>query len=70
MFIEWLSCIFIIVNFTIFLAMYRLFGRTGLFLWTGVTEILVILRVVKTIATLGNTLYDTAFLANDLLNEP
>lgn len=75
MFNEWFGFIFIVVNFTIFLAMYRLFGRTGLFVWVGVATILANLQVVKTIevfgltATLGNTMYGTAFLATDLLNE-
>ncbi|MEK4029030.1 MULTISPECIES: queuosine precursor transporter [Bacillaceae] len=75
MFNEWFGFIFIIINFTIFLAMYRLFGRTGLFTWVGVATILANLQVVKTIevfgltATLGNTMYGTAFLATDLLNE-
>ncbi|KIL75075.1 queuosine precursor transporter [Bacillus badius] len=75
MFNEWFGFLFIIVNFTIFLAMYRLFGRMGLFVWVGVATILANLQVVKTIevfgltATLGNTMYGTAFLATDLLNE-
>ncbi|WP_100331358.1 queuosine precursor transporter [Bacillus xiapuensis] len=75
MFNEWFGFIFVLVNFTIFLAMYRLFGRTGLFVWVGISTILANLQVVKTIeifgltATLGNTMYGTAFLATDLLNE-
>ncbi|HZG73985.1 MAG TPA: queuosine precursor transporter [Chondromyces sp.] len=75
MFNEWFGLLFIIINFTIFLAMYRIFGRTGLFVWVGVSTILANLQVVKTIevfgltATLGNTMYGTAFLATDILNE-
>ncbi|WP_203363819.1 queuosine precursor transporter [Bacillus sp. REN10] len=75
MFNEWFGFVFVLINFTIFLAMYRLFGRTGLFVWVGISTILANLQVVKTIeifgltATLGNTMYGTAFLATDLLNE-
>ncbi|WP_338749522.1 queuosine precursor transporter [Bacillus sp. FJAT-52991] len=75
MFNEWFGFLFVLINFTIFLAMYRLFGRTGLFVWVGISTILANLQVVKTIeifgltATLGNTMYGTAFLATDLLNE-
>ncbi|MBM7647926.1 putative integral membrane protein (TIGR00697 family) [Bacillus ectoiniformans] len=75
MFNEWFGVLFVIINFTIFLAMYRMFGRTGLYVWIGTATILANLQVVKTIevfgltATLGNTMYATVFLATDLLNE-
>ncbi|KUP06514.1 membrane protein [Bacillus coahuilensis m2-6] len=67
--------IFIIINFTLFLAFYRLFGKMGLFTWIGIATILANIQVVKQIelfgltATLGNTMYASAFLATDLLNE-
>ncbi|KKB37698.1 queuosine precursor transporter [Bacillus thermotolerans] len=75
MFNEWFALLFVIVNFTIFLIMYRLFGRVGLFVWIGAATVLANLQVVKTVellgltATLGNTMYGSAFLATDLLNE-
>lgn len=52
-----------------------MFGRTGLFVWIGISTILANLQVVKTIeifgltATLGNAMYGTAFLVTDILNE-
>ncbi|MGG0716804.1 queuosine precursor transporter [Robertmurraya massiliosenegalensis] len=75
MFNEWFGLIFVIVNFVFVLAIYRLFGKTGLFVWIGFSTVLANLQVVKTIeifgltATLGNTMYGTAFLVTDILNE-
>jgi queuosine precursor transporter len=75
MFNEWFGLIFVLVNFALVLAMYRIFGKTGLFVWIGVSTILANLQVVKTIeifgltATLGNAMYGTAFLVTDILNE-
>jgi queuosine precursor transporter len=75
MFNEWFGLIFVIVNFILVLAMYKIFGRTGLFVWIGVSTILANLQVIKTIeifgltATLGNAMYGTAFLVTDILNE-
>ncbi|WP_421379082.1 queuosine precursor transporter [Bacillus salacetis] len=75
MFNEWFGLIFVLVNFILVLAMYRIFGRTGLFVWIGVSTILANLQVIKTIeifgltATLGNAMYGTAFLVTDILNE-
>lgn len=75
MFNEWFGLIFVLVNFILLLAMYRIFGKTGLFVWIGVSTILANLQVIKTIeifgltATLGNAMYGTAFLVTDILNE-
>lgn len=75
MFNEWFGLIFVIFNFVFVLAIYRLFGKTGLFVWIGFSTVLANLQVVKTIeifgltATLGNTMYGTAFLVTDILNE-
>jgi queuosine precursor transporter len=75
MFNESFGLIFVIINFVLVLAMYRIFGRTGLFVWIGVSTILANLQVIKTIeifgltATLGNAMYGTAFLVTDILNE-
>ncbi|MGD6803272.1 queuosine precursor transporter [Rossellomorea vietnamensis] len=75
MFNEWFGLLFILVNFILVLAMYRMFGKTGLFVWIGVSTILANLQVIKTIevfgltATLGNAMYGTAFLVTDILNE-
>ncbi|MBM7584275.1 putative integral membrane protein (TIGR00697 family) [Bacillus pakistanensis] len=75
MFNEWFGLLFVLINFFLVLAMYRLFGKTGLFAWIGISTILANLQVVKTIeifgltATLGNAMYGTAFLVTDILNE-
>lgn len=75
MFNEWFGLIFVIVNFVFLLAFYRLFGKTGLFVWIGFSTVLANLQVVKTIeifgltATLGNAMYGSAFLVTDILNE-
>ncbi|KON87310.1 membrane protein [Sporosarcina globispora] len=75
MFNEWFGLLFAIINFTLVLAMYRLFGKTGLFVWIGFSTVMANLQVVKTVemfgltATLGNAMYGTAFLVTDILNE-
>ncbi|MGM9927853.1 MAG: queuosine precursor transporter [Bacillus sp. (in: firmicutes)] len=75
MFNEIFGLLFVLVNFTGVLLMYRFFGKTGLFAWIGFSTVLANLQVVKTIeifgltATLGNTMYASAFLVTDILNE-
>lgn len=66
---------FVIVNFALFLACYRLLGKNGLYAWIGGATVLANIQVVKTIEmfgfvmTLGNTIYATIYLTTDLLNE-
>jgi queuosine precursor transporter len=66
---------FAIVNFTLFLGMYKLFGKTGIFVWIGIATLLANIQVTKSVtlfgfeATLGNIMYGTIFLATDALNE-
>ncbi|MGM0975337.1 MAG: queuosine precursor transporter [Bacillota bacterium] len=75
MFNEWFGLLFALINFILVLAMYRLFRKTGLFVWIGFSTVMANLQVVKTIemfgltATLGNAMYGTAFLVTDILNE-
>ncbi|PZD97675.1 VUT family protein [Paenibacillus sambharensis] len=75
MFNEFWGVLFIAVNFLLFLACYRLFGRTGLFAWIGFATVLANIQVVKTVEigglmmTLGNTIYASIYLTTDLLNE-
>ncbi|UTE76084.1 queuosine precursor transporter [Rossellomorea sp. KS-H15a] len=75
MFNIWFGLVFVLITFSCLLVMYRMFGRTGLFVWIGISTILANLEVVKTIeifgltATLGNAMYGTAFLVTDILNE-
>lgn len=54
---------------------YKLFGRTGLYIWTAMAVILANLQVMKTIeifglvTALGNVIYSSLFLVTDILNE-
>ena len=65
----------LIINFFIVLFAYRLFGKTGLYIWTAVAVILANIQVMKTIqvfglvTALGNVIYSSLFLATDILNE-
>ena len=66
---------FIIVNLIMLLGFYKLFGKTGLFVWIAVASIIANIQVNKSIAligltaTLGNSIYGSIFLATDILNE-
>jgi uncharacterized integral membrane protein (TIGR00697 family) len=66
---------FIIINLIILLGFYKLFGKTGLFVWIAVASIIANIQVNKSIeligltATLGNSVYGSIFLATDILNE-
>jgi uncharacterized integral membrane protein (TIGR00697 family) len=72
---EVLWILFAVVNFVIILAVYKLFGKAGLFAWIAVGTIIANIQVTKTIelfgltATLGNIMYGTLFLATDAINE-
>lgn len=65
----------LLLNFGAILLIYRLFGKTGLFAWTPIAVIVANIQVLKTIeifgvvATLGNIVYATSFLATDILSE-
>ncbi|MCE7793239.1 queuosine precursor transporter [Salipaludibacillus sp. CUR1] len=72
---EMIWFIFAAVNFSMLLLFYRLFGKTGLFVWIGFSTVAANLQVIKLVelfglvATLGNIMYGTVFLATDILNE-
>ncbi|MDA3948711.1 MAG: queuosine precursor transporter [Spirochaeta sp.] len=65
----------LLLNFVAIILAYRLFGRTGLYVWIAIAGIVANLQVSKTIvvfgltATLGNIVYAGSFLATDILNE-
>lgn len=71
--------LFIAVNFMLFLACYRFFGKTGLYAWIAFATVIANIQVTKTIElsiftvgiimTLGNTIYTTISMSTDLLNE-
>lgn len=72
---ELLWFIFAIANFSLMVLVYKLFGKTGLFVWVAIGTILANIQVTKSIklfgmdATLGNIMYGTMFLATDCLGE-
>lgn len=67
--------IYVLVNFSLFLLCYRLFGKKGLYAWIGVATVIANIQVTKTIdmfgivMTLGNTMYVSLYMTSDLLNE-
>ena len=67
--------VLLVVNFAAVLAAYKLWGKTGLYVWIPISTILANIQVLKTIeifgmtATLGNIVYASAFLVTDILNE-
>jgi len=71
--ISWIQLV--IVAFLSILIFYRLFGKTGLYVWTGVAMIVCNVQVLKTVVlfgmvgTTGNILYGTTFLVTDILSE-
>ena len=64
-----------VINFAGVMLFYKLFKKTGLFIWIGISAILGNIQVLKTIelfghiSTLGNIIYATSFLATDILSE-
>lgn len=71
--VYWL--VLLLINFFAILAAYRLWGRTGLYIWIPVAVITANIQVTKTIeifgitATLGNIVYASSFLVTDILSE-
>ena len=72
---EILWILFMVVNFGLILLSYKLFGKTGLYIWIALSAIIANVQVLKTVelfgqvATLGNIIYGTSFLATDILSE-
>ncbi|ASN05552.1 queuosine precursor transporter [Virgibacillus necropolis] len=72
---EFIWILFALVNFSLLLIFYRIFGKMGLFVWIGMATVIANIQVLKTVelfgltATLGNIMYGSAYLATDILNE-
>ncbi len=72
---ELLWVVMLALNFCAIMLAFRLWGRTGLYIWIPISVIVANIQVTKTInlfgleATLGNIVYATGFLATDLLSE-
>jgi len=65
----------LLANFFFILLFYRLFGKTGLFIWIPIAAIVANIQVLKIVdlfginATLGNIVYASSFLVTDILSE-
>ena len=65
----------LVLNFIAIMVAFRLWGRTGLYIWIPISVMLANIQVTKTVvlfgleATLGNIIYATSFLATDILSE-
>jgi uncharacterized integral membrane protein (TIGR00697 family) len=65
----------LLTNFIIVILAYKLFGKTGLYVWTAVAVILANIQVMKTIqifglvTAMGNVIYSSLFLVTDIINE-
>lgn len=72
---ELIWLLFALVNFSLIVVVYKVFGKNGLFAWIAMGTVLANIQVTKTIelfgltATLGNIMYGTLFLITDSLNE-
>ena len=75
MYNESLWIILVFLTFVGIILSYKFFGKTGLYVWTGIAMIICNIQVLKTImlfgmvGTLGNALYGTTFLVTDILDE-
>lgn len=64
-----------VVNFFLLLLCYKLFEKPGLFAWIVIATIIANIQVTVTIslfgmvATMGNVIYGSSFLATDILSE-
>ncbi len=72
---ETMWLIMLVLNFLAIMIAYRLWGKTGLYIWIPISVMIANIQVTKTVvlfgmeATLGNIVYATSFLATDILNE-
>ncbi|QEN07781.1 VUT family protein [Oceanispirochaeta crateris] len=72
---EYLWIAMLLANFLFILLFYRLFGKTGLYIWIPIAAIVANIQVLKLVdifginATLGNIVYASSFLVTDILSE-
>jgi queuosine precursor transporter len=72
---ELLWILLLLVTFLLQILAYRLFGKTGLYIWIAMAVILANIQVMKTIGifglvtAMGNILYSTTFLTTDIISE-
>lgn len=64
-----------LITFSLLILGYKLFGKTGVYIWIVLSTILANIQVTVTVgvfgmvATLGNIVYGSSFLATDILSE-
>lgn len=72
---EILFILFLLINFSFVVLAFKLFGRAGLYAMIGMSILFANIQVLKLVdlfgfvATLGNIVYGSIFLATDILNE-
>ena len=72
---EVLWLLFLVLDLSVLILLFRMFGRTGLYVAITYSILLCNIQVLKTVelfgmtATLGNILYGSLFLATDILGE-
>jgi len=72
---ELLWVLLLVSNLLMVILAYKLFGKTGLYVWTAVAVILANIQVLKMIqifglvSALGNIVYSSIFLVTDIINE-
>ncbi len=72
---EILFIVSILFNFIGIIISYKIFRKTGLFVWVAISTIIANIEATKCIdmfgisVTLGNVIYSTIFLATDILSE-
>lgn len=65
----------LVVTYGLLIAFYRLFGKSGLYVWTAVAtisaniEVLILVHAFGMDMTLGNILFASTFLVTDILSE-
>jgi uncharacterized integral membrane protein (TIGR00697 family) len=72
---ELLWLLMLLFNFGAILFIYRVYGKTGLYIWVPIAAIVANIQVLKNIelfgftTTLGNIVYASSFLVTDILSE-
>jgi len=65
----------LLASFLFVILAYKLFGKTGLYVWTALGVILANIQVMKTVqifglvTAMGNVIYSSLFLVTDIINE-
>lgn len=72
---EFLLILTLLLSYGATVLFFKLFGKSGLFVWIGITaifaniEVMILVHAFGMDQTLGNTLFASSFLATDILSE-